>query len=34
MCIHVGTISFGYAVVSDIATPAERGAFVGAVLLG
>ncbi|KAH7077308.1 major facilitator superfamily transporter [Paraphoma chrysanthemicola] len=29
-----GTISFGYAVVSDIATPAERGGFVGAVLLG
>ncbi|CAN9174353.1 hypothetical protein AA0119_g6600 [Alternaria tenuissima] len=29
-----GTISFGYAVVSDIATPAERGGFIGAVLLG
>ncbi|KAH6838982.1 multidrug resistance protein [Alternaria alternata] len=28
------TISFGYAVVSDIATPAERGGFIGAVLLG
>lgn len=29
-----GTISFGYAVVSDTTTPSERGAFVGAVLLG
>ncbi|KAI4912637.1 hypothetical protein J4E90_006043 [Alternaria incomplexa] len=29
-----GTISFGYAVVSDIATPAERGGFVGTILLG
>ncbi|KAI4609104.1 hypothetical protein J4E80_008852 [Alternaria sp. BMP 0032] len=29
-----GTISFGYAVVSDIATPAERGGYIGAVLLG
>ncbi|KAL1791979.1 hypothetical protein ACET3X_009730 [Alternaria dauci] len=29
-----GTIAFGYAVVSDIATPAERGGFIGAVLLG
>jgi hypothetical protein len=30
----LGTTSFGYAVVSDIATPSERGAFVGAVLIG
>ena len=30
----VGTFSFGYAVVSDIATSAERGGFIGAVLLG
>ncbi|KAI4141049.1 MAG: hypothetical protein L6R39_005527 [Caloplaca ligustica] len=29
-----GTISLAYGVVSDIATPAERGSFVGAVLCG
>ena len=30
----IGTISIAYGVVSDIATPAERGSYVGAVLLG
>ena len=29
-----GTIAIAYGVVSDIATPAERGSFVGAVLCG
>ncbi len=28
------TIAMGYGVVSDIASPSERGGYVGAVLLG
>ena len=28
------TIAIGYGVVSDIASPSERGGYVGAVLLG
>jgi len=30
----IATISMAYGVVADISTPAERGAFVGAVLCG
>lgn len=31
---EIATISIAYAIVADIASPAERGSFVGAVLLG
>ena len=30
----LGTISIAYGVVADIASPAERGSYVGAVLCG
>ena len=31
---QIATISIAYGVVADIASPAERGSFVGAVLCG
>lgn len=34
LTLGIATISIAYGVVADIATPAERGSFVGAVLCG
>ena len=34
MLITTGSFSVSYGVIADIASPAERGSFVGAVALG